>query len=198
MLDRVRILVVLVLAAGATPRAEALDIDFAAVGLEAVTAGPGLVNLVPKVGVRLGTSAGDPQPLEYQVFVDGAPVGGNTSLVTLSQLCTGPGCSGDCRVTVGDQINDGVCLVLFKDCDCIVSVAPLAAVGPVHIPPGAECKLVLDPNNLVSEIDETNNSLVIGGDHAVPALSTWSLILLILMLLVLGSGAIRIRHRKRA
>lgn len=164
----------------------AAAVDFGAVDLLLVPLGGSTYDVIPRVALHVGTTPPAPVPLEYQLQVGGAVVASHTEPVNVATLCQGPGCSGSCRVSCGEQINDGSCLFFLGQCDCIVSVAPLPALHAVVIPPGSTCKLVLDPQGLVAESDETNNSVTVTV-QGVPALGATGM-LLVALGLILAAG----------
>src|SRR2546426_9268966 len=193
VLSKRGLLALFYLGLGAGTPLAAQEVDFQALGLRSVPVGSQLWDVVPQVRLHVGNGATETFPLEYELFVNGGIAGSKATTIRLSTLCQGPGCAGACRVTVGDQIQDGQCSLFFEQCSCTVSVAPLEGFPSVHIPPGAECKLVLDPNGLVAELDETNNQYVVSS-HPVPAL--WALGAGILALVLVTAGTVLLLGRR--
>jgi hypothetical protein len=160
-------------------------VDFAASAVDLLPLGGSTYDAVPQVGLRVGTALGGPVPLEYQLLVNGTPAASGLAQIDLGALCAGPGCSGACKVLADGQLNDGSCLVVFEECECVVIIAPLPALHGVTIPPGSTCRLVLDPQGLVAETDETNNTYTTTL-HATPASTAAGALALALALLVLA------------
>lgn len=175
----------------------AQDYDFEAVDLRVVPVGS-LFNVTPVINLSVAGTFPAQVVLEYQLFVNDVLVGTNSAhTVSLLTDCEGfsdtpQTCSGACSVLIHDKPFPGTCSgTLPDDCFCKGKYT-LWPLEDVAIPDGATCRLVLDPNNLVTEIDETNNEVIIlGPDHPIPATSEWGLVVLTLMGMALGTIIIR-------
>ena len=70
---------------------------------------------------------------------------------------------------------------------------PCWAATNISISPGNTVKVVLDPQNLVAETDETNNEFTTVF-QGVPAVSRWGLIVMVVLVLTVGAVTLWRRH----
>ncbi len=96
------------------------------------------------------------------------------------------GCVGSCKNQF--CVDQGTCSSHTLGCICNCDEDTYLAVGSLIISdPNMVVTLVLDPNNLIAEIDETNNVFQTTLEQQVPPIPTvsaWGLIVLTLMLAV--------------
>ena len=146
-------------------------------------------------------------PLDYQFSVNSVVAGESKDehKVFHNDACdnTPPACGDVCGtlVTHGTKFTQvfGLCPLKGEDCECTITQAAIKkAYWPLEdipIPDDAECSVLLDPDGLVLEFDETNNELIIQApDHPIPTLSGWGMIAL---LLLLATGLFVVRHWRR-
>lgn len=83
-----------------------------------------------------------------------------------SNICQqAPNCSTNCQidVTSGEGIVDGRCISYGTNCLCVTNdTIDLWPFKNIHIPDDSKVNLVLDPDNLVEEFDESNNEFLLG------------------------------------
>lgn len=156
------------------------DVDMQPIALAFDPTGGGLYDVTPTVFDRSNES-GD-VPLEFDLYVNG-------SLAATSQMhsyrittACSPAerpCSDGCvkRYTSGtmNQDLDGTCVEspLFGNaCGCSTTGRPWP-VHSVQLKPGDEVTVVLDPRNLVPEVDETNNEYTVVFTAAIPVIGVW-------------------------
>ncbi len=155
------------------------SVDFAAISLALEEEEPGVVNITPIISV---TSPGTVSfPLEADILVDGVVVARerlfNVGVSAPPDRCDGQvACDGGCRVRLvrGEAFGqfDGNCdTVPTGDCVCSASF-DLTAAEEIEVSAGSVLTVVLDPDNVVPEFDETNNvfTLTIGAPASAPAL----------------------------
>lgn len=175
----------------------AQDYDFEAEGLQVRQVGS-LYDVSPVINLSVAGTFPAEVVIEYQLFVNDVLVGSNSDhTVSLNTTCADlpTSCSGACTVLIHGEKFAGTCSGTLADCYCSGKYK-LWKLPDVAIPEGATCRLVLDPNNLVSEIDETNNTYTVRGlNHPIPTTSEWWAIAMGLMLLV---GGTIVFFRKRA
>jgi len=128
--------------------------DFAALGLELVQEDVGLYRVTPRIGIRTGPGTSFPLPLSFVVYVNGELRQEWRSTLDAVHSCPSDNCAGGCFGSMGGRSFVGYC---DSGCGCVPTNGFDSFI--MVLAPDDVIQLVLDPEQIVDEIDESNNSV---------------------------------------